>query len=199
MKAKEDWGHATKKEILKMEKLRMKLNRNLEGIVGMEKTPSVVFLIDPRREKITAAEARRLGASIVGVTDTNCDPDLVDFPIPGNDDAIRAIKLFTGSIADAVLEGKQIFEDNTRQRKSREQEKPKSTAEVQVQQDAVLPSAAKLEEDLGDVVIKVKSKTKPLVAETPATEAPAETPATEAPAETPAVEEKAEVKDETKE
>ncbi len=159
MKAKEDWGHATKKEALKMEKLRIKLSRNLDGIMGMDKFPSVVFMIDPRREKIASHEARRLGIPIVGVVDTNCDPDLVDFPIPGNDDAIRAIKLFTSAMADAVLEGKKVFEENVRISRKAEKAAVASAKEA-AQQQATLPDAQVLEEDVGDVEIKVKGKSR---------------------------------------
>ena len=158
MKAKEDWGHSTKKEALKMEKLRIKLARNLEGITDMEKYPSVVFMIDPRKEKIGSHEAKRLNIPVIGVVDTNCDPDLVDYPIPGNDDAIRAIKLFTGSIANAVLEGKKLFEDNIRQKKA--EKTAIASAKEMAEQQAVLPAAEKLEEGIGDIEIKVKSKTR---------------------------------------
>jgi len=174
MKAKEDWGHATKKETLKLEKLRIKLNRNLEGIMDMDRPPAVMFIIDPRREKIASYEAKRLGIPIVGVVDTNCDPDLVDFPIPGNDDAIRAIKLFTGAMADAALEGKNVYEEQVRATKKLEQAKVASKKDMAKQQ-ATLPAQDKLKEDLGDVEIKVKGKTKKEepVAEAPAAEAPA--------------------------
>jgi small subunit ribosomal protein S2 len=95
-----------KKEILKMEKERIKLDRNIGGIKEMRVLPDVLFVIDPRKEEIAVGEAKKLGIPIVALTDTNCDPDPIDYIIPGNDDAIRAIKLITSEIANAVLEGK---------------------------------------------------------------------------------------------
>ncbi len=95
-----------KKEGLKIERERAKLERSLGGIKDLKNLPKVVFIVDPAREDIAVHEANRLGIPIVAITDTNCDPDLIDWPIPGNDDAIRSIKLFTSKVADAVLEGK---------------------------------------------------------------------------------------------
>ncbi|MCI5144518.1 MAG: 30S ribosomal protein S2 [Candidatus Electrothrix sp. AR3] len=95
-----------KKEILKMEKERVKLERNIGGIKDMRKLPDVLFVIDPRKESIAIEEAKKLGIPVVALTDTNCDPDGVDHLIPGNDDAIRAIRLIAGQMADAVLEGR---------------------------------------------------------------------------------------------
>ncbi len=95
-----------KKEILKMEKERIKLDRNLGGIKNIRSLPDVLFVIDPKNEEIAVSEANKLGIPVVALTDTNCDPDGIDYVIPGNDDAIRAIKLITSLIADAVLEGK---------------------------------------------------------------------------------------------
>jgi small subunit ribosomal protein S2 len=93
-----------KKEILKMEKERVKLDRNIGGIKEMRKLPDVLFVIDPRKEEIAVNEALKLNIPVVALTDTNCSPDGIDFIIPGNDDAIRAIKLITSQIADAVIE-----------------------------------------------------------------------------------------------
>ncbi|MBQ6950513.1 MAG: 30S ribosomal protein S2, partial [Clostridia bacterium] len=86
---------------------REKLEANLGGIREMKKLPGALFVVDPRKEHIAVAEARTLGIPIVAIVDTNCDPDEVDYVIPGNDDAIRAVKLIAGKLADAVLEGKQ--------------------------------------------------------------------------------------------
>ena len=89
-------------------KLEMeKLEKNLGGIKTMTRLPSCIFVVDPRKEHIAVLEGRRLGIPIVGIVDTNCDPEEVDFVIPGNDDAIRAVKLIAGKMADAVLEGRQ--------------------------------------------------------------------------------------------
>lgn len=96
-----------KKEVIKLERERDKLNANLGGIRSMKKLPDAIFVIDPKKEHIAIAEARNLGIPIIAIIDTNCDPDEIDYVIPGNDDAIRAIKLITGKMADAVLEGRQ--------------------------------------------------------------------------------------------
>ena len=95
----------TKKEILKLSKDREKLEKTLGGIKGLTKVPGMIFVVDPKNEEIAVTEARKLGIPVVGIVDTNCDPDFIDYVIPGNDDAIRAIRLLTGKIADAVLEG----------------------------------------------------------------------------------------------
>lgn len=94
-----------KKEILIMEKERVKLERNVGGIKDMRNLPSMIFVIDPRKEDIAVSEAVKLGVPVVAVTDTNCDPDGIDFIIPGNDDAIRSIRLLSHHIAEAVLAG----------------------------------------------------------------------------------------------
>jgi small subunit ribosomal protein S2 len=97
----------TKKEVLQLERERIKLERSLGGIKGMNKLPGAMFVIDPKKEAIAVKEARKLGIPVVAVVDTNCDPDEIDYIIPGNDDAIRAIRLFVSTMADACLEGKQ--------------------------------------------------------------------------------------------
>jgi small subunit ribosomal protein S2 len=95
-----------KKEIINLDREYVKLLRNLGGIKDMEELPKAIFVIDPRKEAIAILEARKLGIPIVSVVDTNCDPDEIDYIIPGNDDAIRAIRLITAKVADACLEGK---------------------------------------------------------------------------------------------
>jgi small subunit ribosomal protein S2 len=100
-----------KKEILSFQREMDKLNATLGGIKGMDRLPQLAFVIDPQREEIAIKECRKLGIPIVAVTDTNCDPDLIDFIIPGNDDAIRAIKLFVTAIADACAEGDAMRKD----------------------------------------------------------------------------------------
>jgi small subunit ribosomal protein S2 len=97
----------TKKEVLGLEREREKLERSLGGIKGMTKLPGAIFVIDPKKETIAVKEARKLGIPVVAVVDTNCDPDDIDFIIPGNDDAIRAIRLFAARMADACVEGDQ--------------------------------------------------------------------------------------------
>lgn len=96
-----------KKEVAKLFKEMADLEKNLGGIKTMEQLPSAVFIVDPRKEKNAVAEARKLGIPVISIVDTNCDPDDADYIIPGNDDAIRAIKLITSVIADAVIEGRQ--------------------------------------------------------------------------------------------
>ncbi|AQS59360.1 30S ribosomal protein S2 [Desulforamulus ferrireducens] len=96
-----------KKEVAQLMHEKEKLDKFLGGIKNMRRLPSALFVIDPRKERIAVAEARKLGIPIVAIVDTNCDPDEVDYVIPGNDDAIRAVKLLTNKMADAVLEGKQ--------------------------------------------------------------------------------------------
>ena len=96
-----------KKEVLKLKKEMEKLEKNFGGIKEMKKMPSAMFVVDPRKERIAIAEAKRLGIPVVAIVDTNCDPEEVDYVIPGNDDAIRAVKLLVECIANAVLEAKQ--------------------------------------------------------------------------------------------
>ena len=96
-----------KKEVIKLRHEQEKLNKFLGGIKTMKQLPGALFIVDPRKEKITVAEARKLGIPIIGIVDTNCDPDEIDHVIPGNDDAIRAVKLITSIMANAVLEAKQ--------------------------------------------------------------------------------------------
>ncbi len=102
-----DFEALTKKEVSKLVLEREKLEKNLGGIKEMRQLPSALFIVDPRKEHIAISEARKLGIPIVGICDTNCDPDELDYVIPGNDDAIRAVKLIAGKMADAVIEGRQ--------------------------------------------------------------------------------------------
>ena len=102
-----DFDVLPKKEVIKLMAEREKLEKNLGGIRQMKSLPGALFVVDPRKEHIAVTEARRLGIPIVGIVDTNCDPDEIDYVIPGNDDAIRAVKLIAGKMADAVLEGRQ--------------------------------------------------------------------------------------------
>ncbi|MBZ0154730.1 MAG: 30S ribosomal protein S2 [Alphaproteobacteria bacterium] len=99
-----------KKEVSLLEKERINLEKNLSGIKEMGTLPGALFIIDPRKEKIAVAEARRLSIPIIAVVDTNCDPDEIDYVVPGNDDAIRAIKLIASKMADAILEGRGAME-----------------------------------------------------------------------------------------
>ncbi len=107
MEANGQFDVLPKKEVIKLMHERDKLNGNLGGIRTMKGLPGAIFVVDPQKEAIAIAEARALKIPIVAIVDTNCDPDLVDYVIPGNDDAIRAVKLISGKMADAVLEGRQ--------------------------------------------------------------------------------------------
>lgn len=107
MKADGTFDRLPKKEVSMLEKEREKLERLLGGMKGLKGRPDVVFVVDPRKEHIAVKEARKLNIPIVGMVDTNCDPDEVDFIIPSNDDAIRSVKLIVSAMADAVLEGRQ--------------------------------------------------------------------------------------------
>lgn len=100
-----------KKEVGKLELEIEKLEKYMGGIKTMEKLPGALFIVDPRKERIAVAEAKKLGIPIVAIVDTNCDPDEIDYVIPGNDDAIRAVKLIAGTMADAILEGRQGRQD----------------------------------------------------------------------------------------
>ena len=113
----------TKKEILRMEKELVKLEKNLGGIKNMDELPGAVFVIDPKREKIAIREARKLNIPVIAIADSNCDPDEIDYIIPGNDDAIRAIRLMCSKIADACIEGHDLAEERLRaERKLREEQ-----------------------------------------------------------------------------
>jgi small subunit ribosomal protein S2 len=118
----------TKKEIMKMEKELLKLEKNLGGIKNMDELPGAVFIVDPKKETIAVNEVRKLGIPLVAIADTNCDPDDIDYIIPGNDDAIRAIRLITSKIADACIEGHNLAEERLRAEtdaeKEKEEEKP---------------------------------------------------------------------------
>ena len=100
----------SKKEIARNEKEKRKLQKNLDGIRGMGRLPDAVFVVDTRKEKIAVDEARKLKIPVIGIVDTNCDPDEVDYVIPGNDDALRAIRLFASRIAEAVMSGRGLRE-----------------------------------------------------------------------------------------
>ena len=116
-----------KKEVLKLAKERIKLEKVLGGIKDLRRVPDAVFVVDPSREEIAVLEARRLSIPIIAIVDTNCDPDLVDYIIPGNDDAIRAIKLFLGKVADAIIEGKAAYEEKAASAADKEAEAPEVT------------------------------------------------------------------------
>ncbi|SDJ01321.1 30S ribosomal protein S2 [Salimicrobium halophilum] len=118
-----------KKEVMELNKEREKLEKFLGGIRNMEQLPDALFVIDPRKERIAIAEAHKLNIPIVGMVDTNCDPDEIDYVIPANDDAIRAVKLLTGKMADAILEAKQGEEEAEAAEEAQETEEETETVE----------------------------------------------------------------------
>jgi small subunit ribosomal protein S2 len=111
----------TKKEMLGLSREKAKLEQSLGGIKTMRKLPDAIFVIDPKQEEIAVKEARKLGVPVIAVIDSNCDPDMVDYKVPGNDDAIRAIRLFCTVIADAIIQGKTIYEQSLN--KSKEEDR----------------------------------------------------------------------------
>ena len=107
MEADGTFGLLPKKEVIALKKEQEKLQKNLGGIKEMKRLPDAIFIVDPKKERICVQEAHTLGIPLIGICDTNCDPEELDYVIPGNDDAIRAVKLIAGKMADAILEGKQ--------------------------------------------------------------------------------------------
>lgn len=150
-----------KKEVLKLKAERDKLEENLGGIKEMRSLPGALFVVDPNKEYIAVREARALGIPIVGLVDTNCDPDSVDYVIPGNDDAIRAVKLIAGAMAYAVIEAREGEEGLARLR----EEDAKANAE-EVAEAPVATEAAPEKEEVKEEVAEVKAE------EAPAEEAP---------------------------
>lgn len=116
LEEREEFRRLPKKEIMRLIKKREKMRRNFEGIKDMEELPGALFVVDPKRDEIAVKEANKLGIPVVAIVDTNCDPDLIDYVIPGNDDAIRAIKLLASKMADAVMEGKEIYREKLQAR-----------------------------------------------------------------------------------
>jgi len=118
----------TKKEMLGLKREKAKLEQSLGGIKAMRKLPDAIFVIDPKQEEIAVKEARKLGIPVIAVIDSNCDPDMVDYKVPGNDDAIRAIRLFCAAIAAAIVDGKTIYEQSLI--KGKEEHKPAAEAAI---------------------------------------------------------------------
>jgi len=116
------FGVITKKEKAILTKEMDKLKKNLQGIVNMKKMPGALFIVDAKKEDIAVKEARKLGIPIVAIIDTNADPDLIDYPIPANDDAMRSIKLLTGLITDSIVEGRKQFDESNTAELARLQE-----------------------------------------------------------------------------
>ena len=178
-----------KKEVIKLERERKHLQANLAGIKNMSRLPDAVFVIDSNKEQIAVREARKLGIPVVAVVDTNCDPSEVDYVIPGNDDALRAIRLFTSKISESIAEGAQLMTDKqvadmtaaTEQAQAREAQRAEDAAaasELRAQEAAAASDSADIGENIsmeevlgpgthkkpvaneeGDVVAKVESQT----------------------------------------
>jgi small subunit ribosomal protein S2 len=136
----------TKKERIKLDREREGLNKNLSGIKSMSRLPDVVFIIDVRKEEIAVAEANRLGIPIVAVVDTNCSPEGIDYVIPGNDDALRAVRLFASRIADSIIEGQQIATEGGVAAQADEDQAAASDGSVQVEAQAASPAAVETPE-----------------------------------------------------
>lgn len=125
MKNDGSFDRYTKKEALKMEKELLKLEKNLGGIKNMDELPGAIFVVDPKKENIAVKEARKLGIPVVAIADSNCDPDDIDYIIPGNDDAIRAVRLFCSKMADACVEGHDLAAERLRaEAEAKQEEKP---------------------------------------------------------------------------
>ena len=127
-----EWTRLTKKEALMLDREREKLNNYLGGIRHMTTLPQAIFVVDLKREHIAAAEANKLKIPVIAIVDTNCDPDVVDYVIPGNDDAIRAIRLISGKMADAVLEGRGVYQQGLVETATTEQELEVAVAQEQI-------------------------------------------------------------------
>jgi small subunit ribosomal protein S2 len=118
----------TKKEMIQIRRERDKLMASLGGIKNMKKLPDALFVVDPKKEEIAVKEANKLGIPVVAAVDTNCDPDVIDYKIPGNDDAIRAIRLFCTAIADAIIEGRELSEERARGQGSEDEDAERDVA-----------------------------------------------------------------------
>ncbi len=140
-KARGELERLPKKEVLKLEKEMVHLNRLLGGVKEMERIPGALFIIDPTKERNAVAEAKRVGVPIIAIVDTNCNPDEIDYPIPGNDDAIRAVALFCGVVADAVLESKQAIERLAEKEEAEEEEGLPAHYEAIFEPDEVQPTS----------------------------------------------------------
>ncbi|RLA99613.1 MAG: 30S ribosomal protein S2 [Deltaproteobacteria bacterium] len=148
-----------KKEQISMKRKKMKLDRALLGIKEMETLPDVVYIVDPSREYIAVREARKLGIPIVAIVDSNCDPTLIDYIIPGNDDAIRAIRLFTSKLADACIEGRALYEEKLQAEEKEAAEaleEGEVAASTQEAEEAYI--GTRIEEDVEVIVKDAKDK-----------------------------------------
>ena len=142
---------SSKKEVAQLERERRKLEKNLRGIRNLERLPDAIFVIDSDREAIAVKEARKLGIPVIAVVDTNCDPDLIDYVIPGNDDALRSVKLFTSTVADAIAAGRMVWEAKVaEERKAREQAEKEAAAKAEAARQAAEARRAEREKKLAE-------------------------------------------------
>jgi len=174
MQAAGDFEEMPKKEALRYGRELEKLNRNIGGIKTMAKLPSVVFVVDTIIEHIAVTEARKLGIPIVAVVDTNCDPDLITYPIPGNDDAIRSAELMTRVIAEAVAEGKIMAARRTGAPTAPQSRTPEQQAAIEAEQEAARAAAAQAAADREARVAAALAEQQAAAAAAPASEAVAE-------------------------
>jgi small subunit ribosomal protein S2 len=126
----------TKKELVGFSRIHEKLDKNLAGIREMKRLPGALFIVDPKKENIAVREANKLKIPIVAIVDSNCDPDQIDYVIPGNDDAIRAIRLFSSRIADACIEGREIYEASLREDEITEQDIQSQSAQPPAEEES---------------------------------------------------------------
>src|SRR5512132_3328776 len=141
----------TKKERIKLDREREGLNKNLSGIKSMSRLPDVVFIIDVRKEEIAVAEANRLGIPIVAVVDTNCSPEGIDHVIPGNDDALRAIRLFASRIADAIIEGRQVGTEGSTAEVEADDTGEEAIAEPIIESQISIPKEYLTEDEVAEI------------------------------------------------
>jgi small subunit ribosomal protein S2 len=146
MKEEGVFDKLTKKEIASLNQELEKLTKNLCGILKMDKLPGAVFVVDPKRESLAIKEAKKLNIPVIALIDTNCDPDGIDFPIPGNDDAIRSIKLITSILTDGIIEGRQEYLEQEEVRKLKEEE-DKKEVETQKKSSKEVKKSSKKEEN----------------------------------------------------
>ena len=147
MEEEGDFELLHKKEALKKHKEIEKLNKFLGGIKHMRELPHAIFIIDTQKERIALAEAKNLGVKTVALVDTNCDPDGIDYPFPGNDDAIRSIKLFASRIADVAIEGQEVFQAGRKDKNSVEEEKLEPAVRISGKDDQSKSESAKTDQN----------------------------------------------------
>ena len=150
MEAEGTYQFLTKKEVAMLKTQREKLLKVLVGIRTMKRLPSALFVVDPKQEEIAVLEARRLGIPVVAIIDTNCDPDLIDYVIPGNDDAIRSVKLICDVVSKAILEGRTKY----MQSRGEEEQEPQSQAEIDFRQANPLATEEEIAEALEEKVVE---------------------------------------------